>query len=181
MTTTGTNGKAPKSAPKVMVGPKQAPVTKTSKPAKPIQTSQLMTKELEATTKPTQSPNEEISDLLDSLPIHACVELTRRLLTTVPTFPIGPTRSRAVLKILVLFVDGRRGPKPCGWHAGMLTVSAARSRNWIIFSVNTGSKYVCWPRPTSGQETSSGWQTTFVTATTGYQKGAEQLYWSVAV
>jgi len=99
-----TKGKAPKSAPKVTVGPKQAPVTKTSKSAKPNQTSQLMSKELVAPTKPTQSPIEEISDLLDSLPIQACVELTRRLLTFVPTLPIGPTRSRAVLKIVVLFV-----------------------------------------------------------------------------
>jgi hypothetical protein len=33
----------------------------------------------------TQSPIEEISDLLDTLPIDACMELTRRLLTAAPT------------------------------------------------------------------------------------------------
>ena len=79
-------------------------MTKTSKSAKPNQTSQLMSKELVAPTKPTQSPIEEISDLLDNLPIDACVELNRKLLTSVPTLSIGPTRSRAVLKIVVLFV-----------------------------------------------------------------------------
>jgi hypothetical protein len=61
-------------------------------------------------TKPTprpqsvKSPVEEISDLLDTLPLGACVELTRRLLTAAPTLPSGAARSRAVLKIVVLFV-----------------------------------------------------------------------------
>jgi hypothetical protein len=52
----------------------------------------------------TQSPIEEISDLLDTLPIDACVELTRRLLTAAPTLPSGAAHPRAVLKIVVLFV-----------------------------------------------------------------------------
>jgi hypothetical protein len=50
------------------------------------------------------SPVEEISDLLDTLPMDACIELTRRLLTAVPPLPSGPARSRAVLKTLILFV-----------------------------------------------------------------------------
>ena len=50
---------------------------------------------------PTQSPLEEISDLLDKLSSKACVELTRRLLTSLPS---GPARSHAVLKIVILFV-----------------------------------------------------------------------------
>ena len=56
---------------------------------------------------PIPSPNQspiEISDLLDNLPVNACVELTRRLLTAVPTLPSGAARSRAVLKIVILFV-----------------------------------------------------------------------------
>ena len=53
VTPTRAKGKAPKSAPKVTVGPKQVPVTKISKPAKPNQTSQLQSKELVAPTKPT--------------------------------------------------------------------------------------------------------------------------------
>ena len=53
---------------------------------------------------PTQSLIEEISDLLDNLTVDACVELTRRLLTSVPTHPFGAARTRAVLKIVILFV-----------------------------------------------------------------------------
>jgi hypothetical protein len=52
----------------------------------------------------TQSPIEEISDLLDAIPIDACVELTRRLFTAAPTLPSGAARLRALLKIVVLFL-----------------------------------------------------------------------------
>jgi hypothetical protein len=52
---------------------------------------------------PNQSPI-EISDLLDNLPVNACLVLTRRLLTAVSTLPSGAARSRAVLKIVILFV-----------------------------------------------------------------------------
>jgi hypothetical protein len=58
-------------------------------------------------TKPpphTKSPVEQISDLHDTLPLGACVELTHLLLTAVPTLPFGAERSRVVLKIVVLFV-----------------------------------------------------------------------------
>jgi hypothetical protein len=50
------------------------------------------------------SPLEEISDFLDTFPMDACVELTHRLLAAVPSVPSGLARSRAVLKIVVLFV-----------------------------------------------------------------------------
>jgi hypothetical protein len=53
---------------------------------------------------PNPSPIDEISDLLDNLAVHACVELTRRLFTAVPSLPSGAARSRAVLKIVILFV-----------------------------------------------------------------------------
>jgi hypothetical protein len=53
---------------------------------------------------PKQSPIEEISDLLDNPPVNACVELKRRLLTAEPIFPSGAARTRAVLKIFILFV-----------------------------------------------------------------------------
>jgi hypothetical protein len=43
----------------------------------------------------TQPPIEEISDLLDTRPIDACVELTGRLLTAAPTLPSGAACSRA--------------------------------------------------------------------------------------
>jgi hypothetical protein len=47
---------------------------------------------------------EEISDFLDTVPIDAFVELTRRLLAAVPSLLSGPARFRAVVKIVVLFV-----------------------------------------------------------------------------
>ena len=67
-----------------------------------------------AATKPTTpvlvvpnqgntNPLEEISDLLDRLPLQACVELTRRLLTSF-SLPSGAARPRAVLKTVILFV-----------------------------------------------------------------------------
>jgi hypothetical protein len=51
-----------------------------------------------------KSPVQELPDLLNTLTLGACVELTHRLLTTAPTLPSGAERSRAVLKIVVLFV-----------------------------------------------------------------------------
>ena len=68
-----------------------------------------------ATTKPTNpvlvvpnrsptNPLEEISDLLNRLPLQACVLLTRRLLTSYSSYPLGTLRPRAVLKIVILFV-----------------------------------------------------------------------------
>ena len=53
--------------------------------------------------RPT-NPLEEISDLLDRLPLQACVELTRRLLTSISSLPTGTARPRAVLKTVILFV-----------------------------------------------------------------------------
>ena len=56
---------------------------------------------------PTQSPTnplEEISDLLDHLPLQACVELTCWLFTSFSSLPSGAARPRAVLKTVILFV-----------------------------------------------------------------------------
>jgi len=55
---------------------------------------------------PNQSPTyplEEISDP-DRLPLQACVELTRRLITFFSSLPSGAARPRAVLKTVILFV-----------------------------------------------------------------------------
>jgi len=64
-----------------------------------------------AAAKPTTSdlvvptsPLEDISDLLDRLPLQACVELTRRLLTSISSLSTGAARPRAVLKTVILFV-----------------------------------------------------------------------------
>ena len=49
-------------------------------------------------------PLEDISDLLDRLPVKVCVELTRRLLTSISSLPTGAARPLAVMKTVVLFV-----------------------------------------------------------------------------
>jgi len=54
-------------------------------------------------TQHTRSPHECVSDL-ENLQLLACVQLTRRLLTSVSTLPPGAERSRVILKIVVLFV-----------------------------------------------------------------------------
>jgi len=56
---------------------------------------------------PTQNPNsplENISDLLDHLPLQAFVELTRGLLASIASLPTGAVRPRAVLKTVIIFV-----------------------------------------------------------------------------
>ena len=62
------------------------------------------TPELVVPTQTSNSPLEDISDLLDHLPIQACVELTRRLLTSISSLPTGAACPRAVLKTVILFV-----------------------------------------------------------------------------
>jgi hypothetical protein len=96
VTTTVKKGRTSKSAPKAKVGPKQAPMTKLNSSTKPKEAS-----EPKKPVVPTQSPLEEISDLLDKLSSKACAELTRRLLTSLPP---RPAPSHAVLKIVILFV-----------------------------------------------------------------------------
>jgi len=85
--TTGKKGKPAKSTPKVKVCPKQAQATKANKPAKPRQPSQTTPMEPVAPTRSNHSPIEEISDLLDKLLLNSCVDLTRRLVTSIPTLP----------------------------------------------------------------------------------------------
>ena len=50
------------------------------------------------------SPIEEICDLLYHFPLHACVKLTRRLLTSILSLPTEAARPRAVLKTVILFL-----------------------------------------------------------------------------
>jgi hypothetical protein len=62
---------------------------------------QPTTNQLVVTPHTTNSTFEGISDLLDNLPLEECVELTRRLLTVLPT---GVACPRSVLKTVILFV-----------------------------------------------------------------------------
>ena len=90
-----------KPAPKVSAAPKKVLTIKAS--TKQCVTKHAPSKQL--VPQPTVNPSlVEISDLLDTLPMNTCVELTRRLLTAVQFLPSGPARSRAVLKIVILFV-----------------------------------------------------------------------------
>jgi hypothetical protein len=91
-----------KPAPKVRAAHKKAPTKKAS--TKQCLAISIQPKELVSPPTAHPSPLEGISDLLDTLPMDACVELTRRLLTAVPSVPPGPARTRAVLKIIILFV-----------------------------------------------------------------------------
>ena len=61
------------------------------------------TPELVVPKQTSTSPLQDISDL-DHLHIQACVELTRRLLTSICSLPTGAAHPRAVLKTVILFV-----------------------------------------------------------------------------
>jgi hypothetical protein len=62
------------------------------------------TSELVISTQSPTSPLEDISDLLDHLPIKGCVELPRRLLMSISSLPTGAARPRAIMKTVILFV-----------------------------------------------------------------------------
>jgi hypothetical protein len=55
--------------------------------------------------QPSLSPVEEISRLLDTLPLDAYVDPTRLFVVAVPNLSPGEVRSLAVLKIVVLFIS----------------------------------------------------------------------------
>jgi hypothetical protein len=105
----------------VTVAPKKPTAIATSKTARPKKLESKVAQDKAAArvqsaasepTKhklvvPTQSstfPLKEISDLLDHLPIQACVKLTRWFLTPVSSVPTGAARPRAVLKTVIIFV-----------------------------------------------------------------------------
>jgi hypothetical protein len=123
-----------KAAQPAVAAPQQAPMKKQATTGK---SSPPPKKPKPASIPPNQSPVEEISDLLDNLPVNACVELTRRLLTAVPNLPSGAARSRAALKIVILFVVRRH----YGWPAGTRMACAAERWSWIISLVDTGLTY----------------------------------------
>jgi hypothetical protein len=79
-------------------------VTKSKKPANPANPLQPKPKELVVPLQPNQSLTEEISDLLDNLLLNISVQLTCRILTSVPILPFGAARFWAFLKTVVLFV-----------------------------------------------------------------------------
>jgi hypothetical protein len=69
------------------------------------------TNKLVVTPQRSASFLEDISDLLDNLPLQAFVELTRRLLTSIPYQPPGAARPRAFLNT-VIFIVAEYGSTP---------------------------------------------------------------------
>jgi len=116
VTTTRKAAKPKKPAPKKPAPKRPAPkpaAAAEAAPAKPSKRAPVSVKTTAAKPKPNElvvnpqrpaSVLEDISDLLDNLPLQACVELTRRLLTSIPFLPPGAARPRAVLKTVILFV-----------------------------------------------------------------------------
>jgi hypothetical protein len=77
---------------------KKAPASVKTVAAKP------KTNNLVVTPQTPTSALEDVSDILDNLPLLTCVELTRLVLTSIPSHPSGVARPRAVLKAVILFV-----------------------------------------------------------------------------
>ena len=149
VTDTRNMGKITKSAPNFTVAPTKAPVTYSKKTAKPAKFLQLTPNCLVTPPRPNHSPIYEISNLSGNRPLDRCVELSRQILPFVSILPSGPDLSRSALITIVLFVaEYERGLgrteqiKPCGWPAGIPTVSVIGSWNWTFSSVNTVSPYI---------------------------------------
>ena len=106
-TVTATRQKArpQKPEPKPTAAPKRA-AGKSKKAAASVKTAAAKTSppNLVIPTQSSTSPLEEILDLVDHLSLPSCAELTRRIIASIPSLPKGAARSRAVLKIVILFV-----------------------------------------------------------------------------
>ena len=140
-----------KPEPKSKAAPKRAHGKSKKKAAASVKivTATPTTPRLVVPTQSPTSPIEEISDLLHHLPIHVCVELTRRLLMSVSSLPTGAVGPLAVMKTVITYSriwqnaqGGLRGVKPCDSFASMRTECAAESLNWSIFSASTVSIFV---------------------------------------
>jgi len=91
VTATRKTARPQKSEPKTTAAPKLATGKSKKKTAASVKTTAAKptTPNLVVPNRSSTAPLEEISDLLDHLPLHACVELTRRLLTFISTLPTG--------------------------------------------------------------------------------------------
>jgi hypothetical protein len=95
-----------KPEPKSTAGPKAAAGKPKKKAAASVRTAAAKPTilELVVPTQPSSSPLEDISDL-DHLPLQACVELTRRLLTSISSLPTRAARPRAVLTVILFMAE----------------------------------------------------------------------------
>jgi hypothetical protein len=106
VTATGETARPQKPEPKSTAAPKQTAGKSKKKAAVSVKTAaaKLTPPNLVVPTQNINSPLEEISDLLEHLPLPACVELTRWLLTFISSLPIRAARPWAVLKTVIVFV-----------------------------------------------------------------------------
>jgi hypothetical protein len=104
VTATRKRAKPKKPVPKSTAATKAATVKPTKKAPASVKPAAAKPNNLVVTPQPPSSALEDISELLDNLPLQACVELTRRLLTSIPSVPPGVARLQAVVKIVNLFV-----------------------------------------------------------------------------
>jgi len=106
MTATRKTARPHKSEPKTTADPKLASGKSQKKAASSVKTAAAKTihPNLVVQNQRSTSPLKEISDLLDHLTLHACVEVNRRLLTSISSHPTGAAHPRAVLKTAVFFV-----------------------------------------------------------------------------
>ena len=106
VTATRVTARPKKPEPKPPAAPQRAPGKSQKKAAASAKTAAAKPSKpsLVVPTQNPTSPLEDIIDLFDHLSNHECVELTRRLLTSISSLPKGAARSRAVLKIVILFI-----------------------------------------------------------------------------
>ena len=88
---------------KPTAAPKRASVKSKGNAAASVKTA-AATPTTPSLVVPTQGPTHPIEDILDHLPLHACGELTCRLLTSTSSLPTWGARPCAVLKTVILFV-----------------------------------------------------------------------------
>ena len=106
VTTTRKTARPKKPEPKSTAAPKPAAGKPKKKAAVSVKTvdAKPTTPDLVVLTLSSITPLEEISDLLDLLPLEACVELTCWLFTSISSLPTGAALPWAVLKTVILFV-----------------------------------------------------------------------------
>jgi hypothetical protein len=106
MTATRKTAKPKRPAPRPAAAAKATSAKPTKKASTNVKTvaAKSQTNDLVPTPQRPASVFEDISDLLDNLPLQACVELTHRLLTSILSLPPRAARPRALLKTVILFV-----------------------------------------------------------------------------
>jgi hypothetical protein len=104
VTATRKKAKHKEPVPKSTAATKAATVKPNKKRLASVKSVAAKPTNLVVTPQTPTSALEDNSDLLDNLTLQECVELTRRLLTSIPSLPSRVARPRAILKTVILFV-----------------------------------------------------------------------------